>query len=192
MSGLVAAVRREIRPILALAVPIVAGLGASTLLGVTDSVMLAPLGALPLAAVGITNAVAVILFAAIYGLLSALSVHVGTAFGARQQRRIPLILRNGLVLGALVGTLGAAVMLALWPVLPHLGQPSEVLAIMFPYWVAISLLMLPFSVLTVFKATFEAVDRPWLGTAFAFLGVVINVPLNYALIWALAPCPRWG
>lgn len=192
MSGLVVAVRREVPAILALAVPIVAGLGASTLLGVTDSVMLAPLGALPLAAVGITNAVAVILFAAIYGLLSALSVHVGTAFGARQRRRIPLILRNGLVLGTLVGALGAAVMLALWPVLPHLGQPSEVLAIMFPYWVAISLLMLPFSVLTVFKATFEAVDRPWLGAGFAFLGVVINVPLNYALIWGLGPLPALG
>ncbi len=180
MSGLVVAVRREIRPILALAVPIVAGLGASTLLGVTDSIMLAPLGALPLAAVGITNAVAVILFAAVYGLLSALSVHVGTAHGAGQRRRIPAILRNGLVLGALVGGLGAAVMLALWPLLPHLGQPAEVLAIMFPYWVAISLMMLPFSVLTVFKSTFEAVDRPWLGAGFAFLAVAINVPLNYA------------
>ena len=30
------------------------------------------------------------------------------------------------------------------------GQPPEVLAIMFPYWVAISALMLPFAVLTVF------------------------------------------
>ncbi|SEO20070.1 hypothetical protein SAMN05216227_10607 [Pseudorhodobacter antarcticus] len=34
--------------------------------------MLAPLRALPLAAVGITNAVAVIFWASIYGLLSAL------------------------------------------------------------------------------------------------------------------------
>lgn len=185
-------VRREVPAILGLAVPIVAGLGASTLLGVTDSVMLAPLGALPLAAVGITNAVAVILFAAIYGLLSALSVRVGAAFGAGHARRIPVILRNGLALGALVGGLGAAVMLALWPVLPAFGQPDEVLAIMFPYWVAISLLMLPFSVLTVFKATFEAIDRPWLGTGFAFLAVGINVPLNYALIWGIGPLPMLG
>jgi MATE family multidrug resistance protein len=186
------AIRHEIPALLALAVPIVAGLGASTLLGVTDSVMLAPLGALPLAAVGITNAVAVILYAAIYGLLSAMSVRVGAAYGAGQGRRIPVILRNGLALGWLVGALGAVAMVAAWPLLPLLGQPPEVLAIMFPYWLAISVLMIPFSVLTVFKATFEAIDRPWVGTGFAFLAVVINVPLNYALIWGLGPLPQLG
>jgi len=183
---------REVPAILALAVPIVAGLGASTLLGVTDSVMLAPLGPLPLAAVGITNAVAIILFAAIYGLLSAMSVRVGEAHGAKQWRRIPALLRNGLVLGGVVGTLGTVTMLAVWPLLSRLGQPPEVLAIMFPYWVSIAVLMLPFSLLTVFKATFEAVDRPWVGTSFAFLAVAVNVPLNYALIWGLGPLPPLG
>jgi MATE family multidrug resistance protein len=192
MSSAFASLRREGPAILALAVPIVAGLGASTLLGVTDSVMLAPLGPLPLAAVGITNAVAVILYAAIWGLLSAMSVRIGKAHGAGQGRRIPTVLRNGLALGWLVGLGGALAMLGLWPVLPWLGQPAEVLAIMFPYWAAMSLAMIPFSVLTVFKATFEAVDRPWLGTGFAFLAVVVNVPLNYALIWGLGPLPHLG
>ena len=185
-------IRLEVPALLALAVPIVAGLGASSLLGVTDSLMLAPLGAIPLAAVGITNAVAIILYAAIYGLLSAMSIHVGKAHGARNGRRVPVILRNGLVLGFIVGTGGALLMLSLWPLLRFLGQPVEVLAIMFPYWLSISIVMLPFSILTVFKATFEAVNRPWLGTSFAFLAVVINVPLNYSLIWGIGPLPQLG
>ncbi|MCX7288853.1 MAG: MATE family efflux transporter [Rhodobacterales bacterium] len=185
-------IRREAPAILALAVPIIAGLGASTLLGVTDSIMLAPLGALPLAAVGITSAVAVILYAAIYGLLSAMSVRIGTAHGARRGRQIPATLRNGLALGWIVGLGGAVAMLATWPLLPLLGQPPEVLATMVPYWVSMSLMLIPFSVLTVFKATFEAVDRPWLGTCFALLAVLINVPLNYALIWGIGPLPMLG
>jgi len=185
-------IRREMPAISALALPIVAGLGASTLLGVTDSVMLASLGALPLAAVGISNAVAIILFAAIYGLLSAISVHVGTAHGAGHGRCIPVILRNGLALGAMVGACGTFVMLSVWPLLPYLGQPAEVLAMMFPYWLAISFVMLPFSILTAFKTTFEAIDRPWLGAGFAFLAVVINIPLNYSLIWGLGPLPQLG
>ncbi len=190
--GFWTATKAEVRGILRLAVPIVAGLAASTLLGVTDSIMLAPLGPVPLAAVGITNAVAVILYAAIYGLLSALSVRIGTAWGAGAQRRVPFILRNGLALGAGAGLLGVLAMAALWPLLPYLGQPDEVIAAMPGYWAAIALMMIPFSVLTVFKSAFEAVDRPWLGTAFAFLAVAVNIPLNYALIWGLGPLPMLG
>ena len=59
MSGW-SAIRAEIPGLLLLSIPIVVGLGASTLLGVTDSLMLAPLGPVPLAAVGLTMAVAII------------------------------------------------------------------------------------------------------------------------------------
>lgn len=190
--GLVGAIWREVPGIVGLALPIVMGLAASTLIGVTDSLMLAPLGPVPLAAVGLTGAVAVLFYAAIYGLLSALSVRIGAAWGAGEGRAIPGILRSGLALGALVGVGSALVMAALWPLLPLLGQPEEVVGAMRAYWFWICAFLIPFAVLTVFKSAFEAVDRPWLGTAFAFLGVVINVPLNYALIWGLGPLPQLG
>lgn len=186
------ALRAEIPGLFGLALPIVVGLAASTLLGVTDSIMLAPLGPVPLAAVGLTMSVAGIFYAAIYGVLTALSVRIGAAFGARDQRRIPLILRNGLALGLLVGGLGAAVMGAVWFVLPLLGQPERVLAAMPAYYALICLLLIPFSVLTVFKSAFEAVGRPWLGTSLAFVAVFINIPLNYALIWGIGPFPQLG
>lgn len=186
------AVAAQVPGIVGLALPIVMGLAASTLIGVTDSLMLAPLGPVPLAAVGLTGAVAVLFYAAIYGLLSALSVRIGAAWGAGEGRRISGILRSGLALGALVGVGGAALMGAVWPLLPLLGQPGEVLAAMPAYWACICAFLIPFSVLTAFKSAFEAVERPWLGTAFAFLAVVINVPLNYALIWGIGPFPQMG
>jgi MATE family multidrug resistance protein len=125
--------------ILGLAVPIVAGLAATTLIGVTDSVMLAPLGPVPLAAVGLTGAVAVILYASVYGVLSALSVRIGVAWGAGEGRAIPGLLRNGLALGAGVGVLAALTMAAIWPLLPLLGQPPEVIAAMPVYYACIAL-----------------------------------------------------
>ena len=191
MSGW-SGVRAEIPGMLGLSIPIVVGLGASTLLGVTDSLMLAPLGPVPLAAVGLTMAVAIIFYAAIYGMLQALSVRIGAAYGAGQARQIPYILRNGLALGALVGVGGAAVMGLFWLALPMLGQPAEVLAAMPGYWIAICLLLIPFSVLIVFKSAFEAVGRPWLGTAFSFVAVGVNIPLNYVLIWGPGPLPALG
>jgi len=52
--------------------------------------------------------------------------------------------------------------------------------------------MVPFATLFVFTATLEAMGRPWLGTGFAFVAVIVNVPLNYALIWGLGPLPMLG
>jgi MATE family multidrug resistance protein len=186
------AIGKQVPGIVRLALPIVMGLAASTLIGVTDSVMLAPLGPVPLAAAGLTGAVAVLFYAAIYGLLSALSVRIGAAWGAGEARRISVILRSGLALGLVVGLGAALVMAALWPLLPLLGQPAEVIAAMPGYWFWICAFLVPFSVLTAFKSAFEAVDRPWLGTAFAFLAVAVNVPLNYALIHGVGPFPALG
>ncbi len=182
----------QVPAIVGLALPIVMGLAASTLIGVTDSLMLASLGPVPLAAVGLTGAVAVLFYAAIYGLLSALSVRIGAAHGAGTPRAIPAILRAGLALGAVVGIGAALAMAAIWPLLPVLRQPAEVIAAMPAYWGWIAAFMLPFAILTAFKSAFEAVEKPWLGTAFAFLAVVINVPLNFALIYGVGPFPALG
>jgi multidrug resistance protein, MATE family len=182
----------QVPAILALAVPIVVGLLASTLLGVTDSIMLAPLGPVPLAAVGLTNAVALILFATVYGVLSALSVRIGHAHGAGAGRSIAGMLRSGLVLGGGVGIAAGVIMGVVWFALPYLGQPPEVLEAMPAYYFLMAVFMLPFALLFVFTAALEAVGRPWLGTGFAFVGVVVNIPLNYVLIWGLGPIPALG
>ena len=195
VAGQMVAVRAivaEFGAVLRLAVPIVAGLAASTLITVADAVMLAPLGAVPLAAVGLTGAAAGLLYSAVYGVLSALSVRIGAAWGAGEERRIPLILRNGLVLGVATGIAAAMVMAAIWPLLGWMGQPAEVLAAMPGYWALIALYMLPYAVLTVFKSAYEAVDRPWTGTVFAFMAVVLNVPLNAVFIYGFGPVPPLG
>lgn len=192
MRKMLRQMRAEVPRLTFFAVPIIIGYSASMLPGITDSLMLAPLGPVPLAAVGLTTAVATILFATVWGVLTTMGVRVGTAWGAGEERRIPHILRNGLVLGTLVGVAAAAVMGLCWLALPLFGQPSEVLAAMPAYWACMALYMIPFAVQTVFTSAFEAVDRPWLGTGFAFVAVVVNVPLNWLLIWGGFGIPPLG
>lgn len=186
------AISREIPSIATLAVPLITGLAATTLISVADAIMLAPLGEIPLAAVGLTAAVAGLLYAAIYGMLSVLSVRIGAAWGAGEELRIPTLMRNGLILGVIVGVAAASLMGNLWFVLPFMYQPADVVAAMGGYWLSIALYMVPFAVLTAFKSAFEAVDRPWTGTAFAFLGVGLNVPFNYVLIYGFWLVPPLG
>ncbi len=187
-----AAVVAELRGVAVLAVPMVAGLASVTLLGITDTLIVAPLGPVALAAVGLASAAAVVVYAAVYGVITILGARIGAAFGARQGRAIPFLLVNGLVLGGLAGTLGSLAMAAVWPLLPALGQPAEVLAALPGYWSWIAATMLPYAALTVFKTALEAVNRAWLATGFAALSVVLNVPLTLALVHGAGPVPGLG
>jgi MATE family multidrug resistance protein len=172
----------ELSSTLKLAVPIVVGLASSTLIGVVDTIMIAPLGTTAMAGAALTTSAIVILYAALYGLVSVIGIGMANRFGAGAPGEVSAMLRNGAAMSFGIGVLAALFMIASFPLLRWLAQPPEVLAVMRPYWTVIALMMLPMTVFYVFKALFEAIERPWLGTAIAMLAVVVNVPLNYVLI----------
>jgi len=186
---------RETPGLVRLSVPIIAGLAASVLISAIDAVFLAPLGRVPLAAVALTGSVLIVLYAAIYGAISMLGVRIANAHGARAGRQVTGELRNGLLLGLLCGVAAAALMGAVWFFLPLLDQPGEVLEALPPYWASMSAFLVPFAVLSVFKATLEALEalgRAWFAATFAFLGVGLNLPLNDVLIYGKAGFPAMG
>lgn len=182
----------EIGPLIRLALPIVAGLAASTLIGVVDTVMIAPLGTLALAAASLTTAVIIIFYSALYGFLSAVGVEVAHRHGAGDAKGVSDALRAGLRLGLVSGALGTLLMAAIFFALPVLGQPAEVHAILGPYWLAMSGLLVPVAILMVVSQALNAIDRPWTASGFAFIGVILNMPLNYLLIWGVGPWPGFG
>lgn len=158
------------------------GLMAATLIGVVDTVMIAPLGTVPLAAAGITTAVLIILISALWGLVTVIGVQIATAEGAEDRSEVSAHVKSGLVLGALAGLAGFGVMMAVYPLLGPIGQPAEVLAILLPYWAAMALWIVPFTMFFVLKGLFDGVGREWTGVVLSYLGVVVNVPANYLLI----------
>jgi MATE family multidrug resistance protein len=175
----------EAMPILRLSLPIVAGLAASTLIGVVDTVMIAPLGTVPLAAASLTTAVIIIFYSALYGFLSAVGVEAAHRHGAGDADGVARALRAGLKLALGAGVGGACVLGSVLLLLPAIGQPPEVLAILTPYWIAMSGLLVPVAFLMAISQVLNAIDRPWTAAGFAFAGVILNVPLNYALIWGI-------
>lgn len=180
-----AATRAEFWPLIKLAVPLMVGLAAALLIGVVDTAMISPLGTVPLAAVGVTDAVLIILISALWGLITVISVQISQAEGARDPARVTVALRSGLVL-CLVGGCGSAlVMLSIYPLLGPLGQPEEVLAILFPYWLSMAIWIVPFTLFFGLKALFDAVEWPWTAVGLSYLGVIFNVPANYVFIHVL-------
>ena len=174
--------RAEIGPLIRLSVPLMIGLMAAMMIGVVDTVMIAPLGTVPLAAAGITTAVLIILISALWGLITVIGVQIATAAGASDRAEVSAHLRSGMILALIGGGLGAALMLAIFPLLGPLGQPREVLDILLPYWAMMAVWVLPFTMFFVLKSLFDGVGREWTGVALSYVGVVINIPANYLLI----------
>ncbi len=182
----------EVPALVALAVPVVAGLVGGSLLSVIDSVMLGPLGEVPLAAASLTQSVLVIFYAGLYGLVGAVGILTGQAFGAGDTHRVSGILRHGLVIGLCGGSAGALAMAALLFMLPYTGQPDEVMAAIPLYWITMSFLLVPFTLTMVVKQFLDSIGRPWTGALLTLLPVVLNIPLNWVFIYGRLGFPKLG
>jgi MATE family multidrug resistance protein len=158
----------------------------------TDTFFLGPLGEAPLAAVSLTTSVAIILYAAFYGLLGPVSFLVGTAFGAGDTSRIAQVMKHGLVIGFGAGVAGFGLMALMLLGLPYIGQPPEVVRIITPYWLSMCALMVPFLVGFIYNQFYNAIDKPWTAVFLTLARVVINVPLTWALVGGHLGLPALG
>lgn len=183
---------REVWRLATLGFPITVSLAAATLIEVVDTIMIAPLGTEALAAASITGSVILIFLSALYGLVSVGGVLVAKAFGADDGPAAVTALRAALVVALVGGILGAGLMLAARLALPLIGQPAEVLEVITPYWITMSLLLIPFAVFYAMKGLYDATDRAWLGVGFAFVAVVVNIPANWLLIHGIGSWPGLG
>lgn len=182
----------EFWPLLTLAVPLIAGLTTSTMLGLVDTYMLGPVGEAALGAASLTASVMLIMYAALYGFLGPTGILIGQAYGAGDLARIGALLRHGRLLGLMSGVGGFVIMQGALAVLPATGQPAPVMAIIGPYWLAMSAALIPYSVQLVYKQKFDAINRPWIGFGFSLIAVLLNVPLNWLLIGGNLGFPALG
>lgn len=183
---------REIRHLARLAFPIVISLAAATLIGVVDTIMIAPLGTNELAAAAIATAFLIVFYSGLYGFVSVAGVRMASAYGGNDPEALAMATRAGLIVAGATGVLGAALMLLGWFALDLIGQPPEVTAILGGYWITMSLLLIPYTLFYTLKALFDAMDAPWIGVALAFLAVALNVPANLVLIHGIGTWEGWG
>jgi multidrug resistance protein, MATE family len=184
---------QEVSSLVYLAVPLIAGLMTSTLMGVVDTYMLGSRGEVVLGAVSLTSSVMLIFYAALYGFMGPVGLLVGQAFGAQDRFKISDIIRHGRVIAFLGGLFSMFVMnLGFVLILPLTNQPAEVLAIISPYWVTMSLSLISYTLVLVYKQFYDAIDRPWTGFLLTLVPVLVNVFFNYLLIDGNLGFPAMG
>lgn len=184
--------RHEVRPTLALALPIMAGMLSQMLMGLADTIMVGRVGVVPLAAASFVNSVAHLPLVFGLGLLSCIAVLTAQAYGAKQPRVAGEVLRHGLVLAAATGFLAMLSLCALYPMLPWFGQTPEVTRAAGSYLLIFGVSILPALLAHGGKQFSDALNHPWWPTMIMFGSVLLNIFLNWVLIYGHWGAPAMG
>src|SRR5436190_4910928 len=182
----------ELRPMLALAAPVVmAELGWVTM-GIVDTIMVGGLGAGAIGAVGLASMlfVAVAVFA--MGLLLGLAPLVAQAFGARRLDECHRWLIDGLWLSVLVAPPMIAIVFAMNATMPQWGLPPEVLVLARPYLAILTWSLVPLLAYVAFRRYLQAMNlvRP---VMFALVAAnLVNAAANWVLIEGHLGAPAMG
>ncbi len=187
-----AEVLRELRPTLRLALPITAGHVGQILLGLTDSIMIGRVGAVPLAGSAFAGAVFAVALLIGIGLLTPVAVRAAEAHGADRHGDAGQALRHGLLLGVGAAVVLAGILSLLAGHLAFFGQPPEVAAAARPYLVIVAWSLLPALAQLAVKNFYEALHRPWIPLYWVLGGVGLNVFLNWVLIYGHLGAPALG
>lgn len=182
----------ELKQTLVLAAPITAGHLSQMLMGFADTLMIGRVGVVPLAASAFANVLIHFLFIIGVGLLSSVSVLVAHAFGAGNRREAGEVLRRGLVLGLLAGGLMTALLIAGLPFLGLLGQPGEVVEASRGYLLLVGLSLSPMMAVICLRNFSEAQDIPWPAFWTGLFSVLLNIFLNWVLIYGHLGSPALG
>ncbi len=183
---------REVRPTLRLAFPIMAGMVGHTLMGLADTLMIGRVGVVPLAAAAFVNAISHPPMIFGIGLLTSVAILTSQAFGAREPSEAGEVFRHGLALSIACGVVTVLVLLALLLVLDRFGQPPDVVAASGTYLVLFGASMLPMMVGHGCKQFSEALNHPWPPTLFLLGSVLLNILLNWLLIYGHWGAPALG
>lgn len=162
-------------------------------MGFVDTIMVSRgLGPDALAAVALGNAVFFAFMVFGMGVMNAVSPMVSQSYGARDYPEVGRAYRQGLWLGLVVG-LPLFVLIRLAPgFLLWIGQDPPTVMLARGYIRAISWGVFPFLWFIATRCFVEGVSRPRPATVIALLGVVLNVSLNYGLMFGKLGFPELG
>ncbi|HEX8372169.1 MAG TPA: MATE family efflux transporter [Chthoniobacterales bacterium] len=169
-----------------------AGQLSQMLMGVADTVMVARVGVLPLAACSFASVLVSILFILGLGFQIPVSILGSQANGRGDAAESGQILRHGLFIAASMGFLVACLVTSISFYLDYFGQEPEVVALAQPFLQIVGWSLLPAMIEQCLKQFSEAQHRPWLPMIIMLSATGLNVFLNWVLIYGNLGAPALG
>jgi len=175
-----------------LAFPIIlAQLGQATV-SLADTFMVGILGTVELAAVAFANSIFMLVF--IFGLGFSLgqTPHVGKAYGKKQWWKIGVFFQNALLINTILSIVLFGVIHLVEPFLYQLNQPEHVVTLAIPYYNWLLLSNIPLLIFFTCRQFTEGVGNTKIAMWITLAGNVINIILNYLLIFGKCGFPALG
>ncbi len=175
----------EVRELLRLAGPIIVSQLGGVAMNITDTIMVAPLGAEALAAAGVALSVHLFALMICTGTVMGMGPLVSQAYGAGDRAEARRVLAQGLWVAALFAIPVATLSAAGGSFADLLGQPPAVAEIAGDFLVVLAPGVLATMLFTAFRQYLDGMGITRVAMVLNFVGVAVNVVGNRILIWGV-------
>lgn len=184
--------REHYKELIKLGMPIIIGQLGVILVSFADTFMVGWHGTEELAAASFVNNVFNLAIIFAVGFSYGLTPIVGKLFGEGKQKEAGAMLKNALLANGAMSFVVIAAMSALYMNISRLGQPTELLPLIRPYFVVL-LLSLPFAMLfNAFKQFIDGITDTKTAMWIMLAGNIVNIVGNYILIFGKCGFPELG
>jgi MATE family multidrug resistance protein len=168
------------------------GMLGHTFVAFADNVMVGQLGTAELAAVSLGNSFVFIAMSLGIGFSTAITPLMAEADSANNISQGKNAFKHGLILCTLLSVLLFLIILLLKPLMYYMDQPKEVVELAIPYLNYVALSLIPLIIFQALKQFSDGLSNTKYPMYATILANVINIVLNYLLIFGSFGFPKLG
>lgn len=183
---------KEFRYNIQLAYPIILAMLGHTIVGVIDNIMVGKIGATELAAASLANSFVFIAISLGVGFSTALTPLIAQSDAENDVDTGRSAFMNGLFLCTVLGVFLFTVIFATKPLLIHMGQADDVIALAKPFLDIVALSIIPLVIYQAYKQFADGKSQTKNSMYATLISNVTNVFFNYVLIYGVWFFPEMG
>lgn len=180
------------KALLKLGIPIIVGQLGIIILSFADTMMVGRCGTAELGAASFVNNMfnLVIIFST--GFSYGLTPIAGSLYGRSEYDGAGRVLKNAIIVNALVALALSFIMWLLYLNIHRMGQPAELIPLMKPYYIVLLLSLVFVLVFNAFKQFSDAITDTVTPMCILLIGNLFNIVGNWFLIYGKCGFPRMG
>lgn len=184
--------RTEIGALFSLTIPILIAQLAYTSMGFVDAMMAGHFSKHDLAAIALGNSIWIPIFLLMTGIILATTPKVANLFGARNNAQIGPLVRQSMWMALFVVIFVVILLCSAKPLLLVMGasQDTANLTMKFIYGIACGMPAIAFY--QVLRCLSDGISRPRPSMVLGVLGLLLNIPVNYVMVFGKLGFPAMG